>query len=1037
MIYKSRWIILLALFLSFFTFTNGYSHEKNSLHRETVAPVNNQKTIIIQGKVIDKEGMPVSGANIVEKGTLNGTVTDLKGEFVLRTASESTLIVSFIGYETKNIAVQGRNSLIITLQESSIVLDNIIVTALGIEKKKFSLPYAATEIKGEELTKVKDANMIVGLTGKISGVQVNKNSSGMGSSAKVLVRGMRSVVGNNQPLYVIDGVPILNTTNEQAFSAVGGIADAGNRDGGDGISNLNPEDIENVTILKGSPAAALYGSSAANGVILITTKKGSLENHKIKFSTGITVEKATSLPDFQNTYGVSDGIESWGEKRKLPVYDNAGDFFRTGLTSITALSVTSGNKVLQNYFSYANTLGKGIVDKNKLVRHNINFRETSFLFHDYLKLDGNINLIRQTVENRPPSGGFYMNPLVGLYRFPRGMDLSEYKDHFEVYDESRNLNVQNWHSDTQDFEQNPYWVINRIQNKDRRTRIIASLATEVKITDWLKIQARGSIDYTEDKVRQQFYASTAPALAGSNGRYIEMDYEETLFYGDIMALFDKKWTDFSVHAALGASITDKTLNSLRYDSKTASLKYPNVFNIANVIMSSAAYIDQQIDAQRQKQSLFMTAQLGYKEKLFLDVTARNDWASTLAFTPHEKSGFFYPSAGVSWVISKMWSLPQWISFGKLRGVVSKVGNDIPLFITNPVAHVGAGGEIQSQDAAPFEDMKPEMTTSIELGTEWRFLHDRLNVSVTYYKTNTKNQFFTLPAQTGDKYAYRYVNAGNIQNIGWEASIEGVPLSFQRFTWKTGLNYSTNKNKVLKLHEELPVFIYGPRGFSSSYAMKLTEGGSFGDIYGKAFKRDENGNILYETEGDKKDLPQVEGEGNLIKVGNCNPRFNMSWNNTLNYKGISLSFLIDGRFGGKILSQTQADMDLFGVTQVTAEARDRGYVELEGKRIENVQGFYKNIVGGRAGVTEYYMYDATNIRLRELALGYTLPGDLIAHGKLVNNLQLSFVARNLFFLYKKAPFDPDLILSTGNDNQGIEIYGMPTTRSIGFTIKCEF
>lgn len=1033
-IYKSKYILLLILFISFSTIFSGYG--KNILFKKTVYEVD-QQLITIRGKVIDDKGQPIVGANIVEKGTLHGSITDLKGEFAVDVSPQAILTVSFVGYRTENISIQGKSALIITLHESSILLDNIIVTALGIKKKESSLVYSAVEVKGNELTRIKDANMIVGLAGKVSGVQVNKNSSGMGSSAKVVMRGIRSVIGNNQPLYVIDGVPILNSTNEQAYSALGGTADAGNRDGGDGVSNLNPEDIENITVLKGSPAAALYGSNAANGVILITTKKGSAENHKITFSTGLTFEKVASLPEFQNTYGVSDGIESWGEKNSMPTYDNAGDFFRTGLTAVTSLSVTSGNKSFQNYFSYANTQGKGIIEHNKLSRHNINLRETSNLFHDYLKLDGSVNLIRQVVENRPPSGGFYMNSLVGLYRFPRGMDISEYKNNFETYDASRNLNVQNWHSDTQDFEQNPYWVINRILSKDKRTRIITSLSADLKITDWLKIQARGSMDYTEDKVRQKFYASTAPALTGMNGRYIEMDYEETLFYGDIMALFDKRFADFSLHAALGGSINDKTLNSLRYDSKTASLKYPNVFNVANIVMNGAAYIDQQIEARRQKQSIFWTAQVGYKESLFLDISARNDWASTLAFTSHEKSGFFYPSIGTSWVINKMVPLPKWISFGKIRGVLSKVGNDIPLFVTNPVAHIGAGGEIQSQDAAPFEDMKPEMTVSIEAGTEWRFLNDRLGLNITYYKTNTKNQFFQLPAQTGDKYAYRYVNAGNLQNTGWEISIDAIPLKIQRFTWKTAINYAKNKNKVIELHEELPVFIYGPRGFSSSYAMKLVKGGSFGDIYGKAFKRDEAGNILYETEGDKKGLPQVEGEGNLIKVGNCNPRFNMSWNNTLNYKDLSLYFLIDGRFGGEILSQTQADMDLFGVTQTTADARDKGYVELEGKKIENVKGFYKNVVGGRAGVTEYYMYNATNIRLRELSLGYTIPGTFIAKGKVINTIQLSVVGRNLFFLYKKAPFDPDLILSTGNDNQGIEVYGIPTTRSFGFNIKCEF
>ena len=879
--------------------------------------------------------------------------------------------------------------------------------------------------------------MITALAGKAAGMQVSKNSSGPGASAKVSIRGIRSVVSDNQPLYVIDGVPMLNSTSEQAYSAIGGTADAGNRDGGDGISNLNPEDVESITVLKGAPAAALYGSQAANGVILITTKKGSTGAHKISFSTSLTIDKAFSLPEMQNRYGVSDGVDSWGAQEALPEQDHLNDFFRTGFTSITSLSVSHGNEKLQNYFSYANTTGRGIVDKNRLSKHNLNLRETSVLFNGRLKLDGNVNIMRQVVENKPVPGGFYMNPLVGLYRFPRGEDLSYYRDNFEVYDEDRKLNVQNWHAPSDDFEQNPYWIVNRIQSKDTRARVIASLSARVKVTDWLDIQARGNMDYIGDKLRQKFYASTAPALAGVNGRYLEMDYQEVLLYGDVMATVKKQWNDFSLDAAIGGSINDKVVNSTRYDSKTASLKYPNVFTLANILMNSAAVLDQRIDAHRQLQSVFATAQLGYKESVFIDVTARNDWASTLAFTKHEKSGFFYPSVGASFIFNKWMALPEWISFGKLRGAYSKVGNDIPLFITNSVSHVVAGGGIQANDAAPFEEMRPEMTYSVEVGTEWRFLQSRLGINATYYRTNTRNQFFKLPALSGDRFAYRYVNAGNIQNEGWELTLDAAPVMNRDFMWKTTLNFSSNKNKIIELHEKLKEFVYGPTSFSSSYAMKLVEGGSIGDIYGKAFVRDAEGNIVYETDGDNKGLPRVEGDGNTVKVGNANPVFSMGWSHTLSYKGISLYCLIDWRYGGDILSQTQADMDMYGVSKATADARDAGYVLLEGRRIEDVKRFYKNVVGGRAGVTEYYMYDATNIRLREFSLSYRLPANWIQQMKIFHEIQLSFVGRNLFFFYKKAPFDPDLVLSTGNDNQGIDVYGMPTTRSLGFSIKCDF
>ena len=1024
---------LIGLF--FFLGENCYA-SKRPVFRETVRKASADNSTV-RGRVVDVSGEPLIGATIREKGGTRGTVTDIEGNFILSVPDSAVLQVSFVGYESIEVSVGGRKTLEIQLRENTVMLDNVIITALGLEKKE-ALAYSIQKVKGEELTRMKEVNMITALAGKAAGVQINKNSSGIGGSAKVSLRGIRSASGDNQPLYVIDGVPMLNIGTEQAYSAIGGTANAGNRDGGDGISNLNPEDVESISILKGAPAAALYGSQAANGVILITTKKGNTAGQRnIHFSTGLTFDKAFSLPKMQNCYGVSDVVDSWGEKAYLPTSNELNDFFRTGLTSITSVSVNYGNEKIQTYFSYANTTGRGIVDKNQLTKHNINLRETAVMFNQRLKLDGNVNVMRQIVKNKPVSGGFYMNPLVGLYRFPRGEDLSYYKDNYEIYDPERKLGIQNWHTFTEDFEQNPYWIQNRIQSKETRMRSIISLSANLRINSWLTVQARGSVDYISDKMRQKFYASTAPALCGANGRYIEMDYQETLIYGDVMAMGKRKWEDFTLDVAIGGSINDKNVNSTRYDSKNASLKYANVFNLANIVMNGSASIDQKIDSRRQLQSVFGTAQVGYQDKVFLDLTARNDWASTLAYTSHEKSGFFYPSAGLSFLIDKWIQLPEWISFAKLRGTYSKVGNDIPQFITNSVSHITAGGELQANDAAPFKEMEPEMTHSVEVGTEWRFFQSRLGFNLTYYRTNTHNQFFKLPALAGDMYAYRYVNAGDIQNRGWELTVDATPVLTPDFTWKTSLNFSSNRNKIKELHEELKELVYGPSSFSSSYAMKLVKGGSIGDIYGKAFVRDAEGNIVYQTEGDHKGLPAVEGEGNTIKVGNANPRFIMGWNHTFSYKGFSLYFLLDWRYGGKILSQTQAEMDLYGVSQVTALARDRGYVTLEGQQIDNVKGFYKNIVGGRAGVTEYYMYDATNLRLREVSLNYTFPKKWMQKTKVLKDLQLAFVARNLCFLYKKAPFDPDLVLSTGNDNQGIEVFGMPTTRSLGFTVKCEF
>lgn len=1001
--------------------------------KETVIRMQARTLRPVSGQVTDKKGEPVIGANVLQKGTLNGTVTDRDGRFSLELPPKAILQITYIGYIGQTVNYKGEPNLHIRLAEDTRQLNEVVVTALGLQKRESSLPYGTQQIGGEELVRAKDLNFIQTLTGKTAGVQINRTSAGPGSSARVTIRGSRSVSGNNQPLYVIDGVPMLNTSNEQAVSAIGGTANAGNRDGGDGISNLNPEDIESLRILKGASAAALYGVQAANGVIMISTKKGHPGETKVDFSSTLMVEQAVGLPEFQNQYGKVEGsATSWGEQALLPAYDPAGDFFRHGLTAIHSLSVATGGERMQTYFSYGNTTARGIVDKNKMNKHNLNLRQTASLFESRLKLDASVNLLMQTIRNKPTSGGFYMNPLPGLYNFPRGMDIAPYKDGFEVYSEKRNMPVQNWYTNVDDFVQNPYWLVNRVQSNDKRARALASLSAEWKINDYFTLQARGSVDYVNDKFRQKIYASTSQGIAGVNGRYIDYGYQETLLYGDIMALFNRKWDNFSLNVAIGSSLTDQRHSSLRLDSHTASLYYPNVFTIANIQMTGSAFISEENDARRQLQSVFATAQLGYKESLYLDVTARNDWSSTLAFTPSNQRGFFYPSAGLSWVVSSLHGMPEAVSFGKIRASWSKVGNDIPLFVSNTAGIIVAGGGTQPNDKAPFTDLKPEMSASYELGTEWKFFQYRLDIDLSWYKTNTKNQLFTLPSSAGATYKYYFVNAGNIENRGVEISVGAVPVLTNDFKWKTTCNYSFNHNVVKKLHKDLPTFVYGDEGFSSSYSMRLVEGGSFGDIYGKAFLRDRYGAIIYGEYG----LPEVIGDGNTVKVGNCNPDFLLGWGNSFTYKDFSLYFLIDGHFGGDVLSQTQAVMDQNGVSLATGQARREGFVELEGHHIYKVQAFYEQ-VGGRSGVTEYYMYDATNIRLREVSLGYTLPKQLIDKTRCLKDARISVVGRNLFFLYKKAPFDPDAVLSTENGNQGIDVFGMPTTRSIGFNIKLSF
>ncbi len=997
-----------------------------------------QNVLIIKGTVTDMKGEDIIGANVVEVGTGNGVITDIFGNFSLAVRPDAQLQVSYIGYKPLVVHIKGQTQIAIRLEEAALMLESVVVTAMGIKKKEASLTYATQQIDGIDLTRNKESNLVFSLTGKIAGVNISRNSSGLGGSSKLSIRGNRSINGNNQALYVIDGIPMLNNSNEQAYSAIGGTADAGNRDGGDGISNLNPEDIESISVLRGASAAALYGSQAGNGVILINTKKGKAGVQKATFSSTLTFDNPISLPKFQNSYGMHpEEKNGWGAKEDLTAYNNLGDFYQTGVSAINSISLTTGNDKLQTYFSYANTSVSGIVPTSKQQKHNINFHETANFFNNRLTVDANINLILQKVKNRPVSGGYYMNPLVGLYTFPRGEDISEYKENFETFYSERNMMRQNWYTSYQDLEQNPYWLINRAKSDDKRTRAIAALNANLKITNWLTLQGRGTVDYTQDEYEQRMYATTAPAIAGDNGRYINLNHKEYLFYGDAMALVDYDWSDFSFNGAIGTSIRSNKVTSLRLDSKTASLYYPNVFTVANIRMTPAAYIDEELNSTKILQSLFATAQLGWKETLYLDLTARNDWASTLAYT--QNKGFFYPSIGASWILSNTLRLPEWMSFAKLRASWAKVGNDLPPYISNTIAGsndiIGAGGAIISYSRAPFDELKPEMNTSYEFGTEWKLFNHRVDIDFTYYRTNTRNQLFTLPSTAGAYYRYYYVNAGNIQNQGVEISLGAVPTLTNNFSWRSQVNFSSNKNKIIKLHPDLRTFVYGDEGFSSSYSMRLVEGGSFGDIYGKAFERDDNGNIQVAPDASGVKKPLIAGEGNTIKVGNCSPDFQLGWSNSFTYKGLNLYFLIDGRFGGKVLSQTEAELDQRGVSKNSGLARDKGYVSIGGEQIDP-KVFYTT-VGGRSGCTEYYMYDATNIRLRELSIGYTFQRNILDKLKVFQEIQLSLIGRNLFFISKKAPFDPESVLSIGNENQGIDVFGMPTTRSLGFNVKFVF
>lgn len=992
-----------------------------------------QQAITVTGKVMDGAfNEPMPGVAIQVQGTTTGTVTDLDGNFTLEVPSQdAVLIFSFVGYKTQNVTVGTQRNLNITMQEDTETLEEVVVTALGIQKKEKSLTYSTQVVGGDELTRAKDANMMNSLAGKTAGVQILRSSSGLGGSVKISIRGSRSASGSNQPLYVIDGMPINSSSSESTATVLGGNNDGANRDNGDGISNLNPDDIESMNILKGPAAAALYGASAANGVVVITTKKGKVGRTSVTFNSNTTWDWAAyGIPEFQNSYGGE--TTSWGDPISgSPDYTDG--FFNTGVTTINSISLSSGSEAMQTYFSYANTYGKGVVGKHSLNKHNFNFRETANFFDKKLQLDANVNLMFQDVKNRPASGGFYLNPLVGVYTFPRGGVQSDpsksfnyYKNNYEIYDSERNLYTQNWYTTPNSFTQNPYWLLNKLPNDGKRYRTIANLTASWQFNEFLKLQARGNVDFVTDTYQMKMYAGTDTSIAGTNGRFISDSSHDMNVYGDVLLTYNRQFKDFSVNASLGASIKDISGKSTGFDSFGGGLYNPNIFSVGNINQNAAA--NSLTSYHEQEQAVFFAGQLGYKDWLYLDVTARNDWTSTLAFTKYKNKGFFYPSVGLTWILNESLKMPEWVDLGKLRAAWSKVGNGLSRYISNPLNSVGKGGVIDFNSTEPFDELKPEMTTSVEVGTEWRFLGSRLELDLTYYQTRTKNQLFTLAAPSGSKYSQYYINAGDIKNEGVEMVLGATPVITNDFRWKTSVNFALNRNTVVELAEGLGYFDLGGNG---GYGMRLEKGGSFGDIYGYKFQRDEQGNVQFDKDG----LP-VANTTDLQKVGNTSPDFNLGWSNTFTYKGFSLYFLIDGRFGGDVMSLTQAELDLAGVSKATGEARDRGYVDFGGRRITDVAGFY-NRVGGRQGATEYYMYSATNIRLRELSLSYSLPKKWFENTPVIKGIDLSLIGRNLFFFMNNAPFDPDGALSMGNSLQGVDVYGMPSTRSFGFNVKVNF
>jgi TonB-linked SusC/RagA family outer membrane protein len=987
----------------------------------------------VKGVITDSDGMPLPGASVAVQGGQKGATTDFDGLYSIEAQKGQTLVFSYVGLETQSVIVGDATTINVKMNTASTNnLNEVVVTSLGIKKSRKSLTYAAQEVKGEEVTRVKDANLMNSLSGKVAGLIVGKSSAGAGGSVKVTIRGNSSAT-NNQPLYVVDGIPLLNSSSSQANSAFGDTA-GGNRDGGDAISMINPDDIESMTVLKGASAAALYGSQGANGVILVTTKRGKEGKVTANYNASLFVDNVVSLPKFQTSYGADPGATtSWGAAKQSP--DHVKDFYNTGGTYINSISVNGGTDKMTTSLTYANTKVDGVLPTNEFKKNNIALRQSVKMFDDKVTVDASLSYAEQKIINKP-TNALYFNPLTGVYLFPRGNDFNYYKNNFEIFDPTRNLMTQNWPTGTSDIIQNPYWILNRNKSEDKNQSLITSASINYKANNWLSIKARGGYNRLYNTFEKKMYAGTNTTLAPTTGRYIYVDSESSQLYGDLIATINTKFSDdFTFNANVGTSVTKSTINdALTSDSGLTGLIYANWFNTGNFV--SAAKNSQTVGAKKEVQSVFASATFGYKEMLYLDVTGRNDWSSTLVNT--DNVSFFYPSVGVTGVLSEMVTMPEAISFAKVRASFAQVGNDVSAFLTSP-SNTIVNGVVTAPTVGPQPgtSLKPEKQNSFEFGTEWRFVNNRIGFDFTYYQNETKNQLITAPAPIPNTtgYANYAFNAGSIENKGFEITLSGKPIVSENFSWDVALNYASNKNTVKSLGTvnggQNTVIL--TNGDPNSYRYVLEVGKPFGEIQGKNIVRNDQGQIVLDADGRIQKTDWVD-------LGSSNPDFMMGFSNTFKYKKIFLNVLIDGRFGGNVMSMTEAMLDFYGVSKATGDARAAGGVKINavsatGTPVTSMpaQDYYTQI-GDRSGATGEYMYKATNVKLGELSLGYTFD---FSKQTIFNAVNVSLVGKNLFFFYKDAPFDPNVTLSSGEGLQGVDIFGAPSTRSIGVNLNLTF
>ncbi|MCM1719409.1 TonB-dependent receptor [Bacteroides ovatus] len=991
----------------------------------------------VTGKVVDENNEPLIGVNIKVEGSSEGAITDMDGNFSITAPQGSILSFTYVGYAPQTVRITEKNVYTVKLMSDTRQLNEVVVTALGIKREQKALSYNVQQVKADAISGIKDANFINSLNGKVAGVNINSSSSGVGGASKVVMRGTKSIEQSSNALYVIDGIPMFN------FGGGGG-TEFDSRGKTESIADLNPDDIESISVLTGAAAAALYGSNAANGAIVITTKRGEVGKLQVSVNSNTEFSKPFALPEFQNRYGTGTRGKtggtttlSWG-----PLLNNAArtgfepkEFFDTGLIFTNSVTLSTGTDKNQTFFSAASVNSQGIVPNNRYNRFNFTFRNTTNFLNDRMKLDVGASYIIQNDRNMT-NQGVYSNPIVPVYLFPRSDDFSLIKV-FERWDPARKINTMFWPQGEGDLRmQNPYWIAYRNLRLNQKKRYMLSAQLSYDITDWLNIAGRVRVDNSHTKYEQKLYASSNATITeeSTQGHYTIAKPDETQTYADVLANINKRFGDYSLVANVGASIVNNKYEELSYRGPIREKGIPNVFNVFD--LDNAKKKARQDEWQEQTQSVFASVEVGWKSMLYLTLTGRNDWASQLANS--STSSFFYPSVGLSGIISEMVQMPSFIDYMKVRGSFSSVGMPYPRNLTSPTYEYNETTQSwKPKTHYPIGDLKPERTNSWELGLDMRLFKD-FNLGLSWYLANTFNQTFDPQISVSSGYTTIYLQTGYVRNTGLELSLGYGHTWNNNFRWESNFTLSHNKNKIKELvrnyvHPETGELINKDRldvGGLGKARFILKEGGTLGDLYTQSdLKRDDNGMIDIDPTG------AVNIENNLpdIKLGSVFPKANLAWNNRFSWKGISLNALFTARIGGIVYSATEAAMDQYGVSERSALARDNGGVLVNGRTLVDAENYFTKI-GSESGLPQYYTYSATNVRLQEASIGYTIPRKWLGN---VCDIQVSVIGRNLWMIYNKAPFDPESVATTDNYYQGIDYFMLPSTRNIGFNVKINF